>query len=127
MGALSKNRTERAFPQPVRQPHPTTTYLLRVIGQLPVGRKRLLIYLLDLTAVIDISGILINEKYISTNFSRKELAGLAALRAAEAAHGEVMKSADVNAAFIDASRTAMASRSSGPAIWRWPWRLAANC
>jgi len=51
------------------------TYLLRAIGQLPVGRKLLLIYLLDLTAVIYISGILINEKYISIDFSRKELAG----------------------------------------------------
>jgi hypothetical protein len=51
------------------------TYLLRVIGQLPVGRKLLLIYLLDLTAVLYISGILINEKYISIDFSRKELAG----------------------------------------------------
>ena len=49
--------------------------LLRAIGQLPVGRKLLLIYLLDLTAVIYISGILINEKYISIDFSRKELAG----------------------------------------------------
>lgn len=128
-----------------------TTFLLRAIGQLPVGRKLLLIYLLDLTAVIYISGILINEKYISIDFSRKELAGnayiaevrdvlvalptplptpqasssapakaaplhlaraqweprLAALRAAEVAHGEGMKSADVNAAFIDALRTAM--------------------
>jgi cytochrome b subunit of formate dehydrogenase len=51
------------------------SYLLRAIGQLPVGRKLLLIYLLDLTAVIYISGILINEKYISIDFSRKELAG----------------------------------------------------
>lgn len=41
-----------------------TTFLLRAIGQLPVGRKLLLIYLLDLTAVIYISSILINEKYI---------------------------------------------------------------
>ena len=128
-----------------------TTFLLRAIGQLPVGRKLLLIYLLDLTAVIYVSSILINEKYISIDFSRKELAGnayiaqvrdvlvalptplppapakvtltepfaplqlsraeweprLAALRAAEAAHGEGMKSADVNAAFIDALQAAM--------------------
>ncbi len=127
------------------------TYLLRVIGQLPVGRKLLLIYLLDLTAVIYISGILINEKYISIDFSRKELAGnayiaevrdvlvalptplppaplkvaatdpaprlhleradweprIAALQAAETAHGEGMKSADVSAAFIGALQVAM--------------------
>ena len=128
-----------------------TTYLLRAIGQLPVGRKLLLIYLLDLTAVIYISGILINEKYISIDFSRKELAGnayiaevrdvlvalptplppapakaaltdpapqlhlergewvprIAALQAAETAHGESMKSADVSAAFIGALQVAM--------------------
>ena len=47
----------------------------RFVGRLPVGRKLLLIYLLDLSAVIYISGILINEKYIAINFSRKELAG----------------------------------------------------
>lgn len=127
------------------------TYLLRVIGQLPVGRKLLLIYLLDLTAVLYISGILINEKYISIDFSRKELAGnayiaevrdvlvalptplppaplkvaetdpgprlhleradweprITALQAAETAHGEGMKSADVSAAFIGALQVAM--------------------
>ncbi len=136
-----------------------TSYLLRAIGQLPVGRKLLLIYLLDLTAVIYISGILINEKYISIDFSRKELAGnayiaqvrdvlvalptplptppasssapaeaavadaplhldrvqweprLAALRSAEVAHGEGMKSADASAAFIDALQAAMSQPS----------------
>jgi hypothetical protein len=44
-------------------------YLSRLIGGLSVGRKLSLIYLLDLTAVIFISGILINEKYISINFT----------------------------------------------------------
>ena len=47
----------------------------RFVGRLPVGRKLLLIYLLDLSAVIYISGILINEKYIAINFARKEVAG----------------------------------------------------
>ena len=47
----------------------------RLIGKLTVGRKLALIYLLDLSAVIFISGILINEKYIAIDFSRKEMAG----------------------------------------------------
>ena len=51
------------------------TLIIRAIGQLPVGRKLLLIYLLDLTAVIYVSSILINEKYLSIDFSRKEVAG----------------------------------------------------
>ncbi|MFM9917388.1 MAG: EAL domain-containing protein [Rhizobacter sp.] len=51
------------------------TLIMRAIGQLPVGRKLLLIYLLDLTAVIYVSGILISEKYIAIDFSRKEVAG----------------------------------------------------
>ncbi|WP_257219212.1 EAL domain-containing protein [Janthinobacterium sp. BJB446] len=54
-----------------------------MIGKLTVGRKLALIYLLDLSAVIFISGILINEKYIAIDFSRKEMAGndyIAAIR-----------------------------------------------
>ena len=47
----------------------------RLIGKLTVGRKLALIYLLDLSAVIFISGILINEKYIAIDFSRKEMTG----------------------------------------------------
>ena len=49
----------------------------RRLGRLSVGRKLLVIYLLDLTAVIFISGILINEKFIAIDFGRKEMAGLA--------------------------------------------------
>lgn len=49
--------------------------LVRSLARLSVGRKLLLIYLLDLTAVIFISGILINEKYIAINFARDELRG----------------------------------------------------
>jgi len=49
----------------------------RFVGRLPVGKKLLLIYLLDLSAVIYVSGILINEKYIAINFARKEVAGSA--------------------------------------------------
>ncbi|MBH1997038.1 MAG: sensor domain-containing diguanylate cyclase, partial [Burkholderiales bacterium] len=52
-----------------------------MIGKLTVGRKLALIYLLDLSAVIFISGILINEKYIAIDFSRKEMAGNAYIAA----------------------------------------------
>ncbi len=50
-------------------------YLSRLIGGLSVGRKLALIYFLDLTAVIFVSGILINEKYIAIHFTDKEIAG----------------------------------------------------
>jgi hypothetical protein len=48
---------------------------INILGRLSVGKKLLLIYLLDLTAVIYISSILINEKYIAINFARDELRG----------------------------------------------------
>ena len=44
----------------------------RLLARLSVGKKLLLIYLLDLTAVIFISGILINEKYIAIDFARAD-------------------------------------------------------
>ncbi|SNS92797.1 PAS domain S-box-containing protein/diguanylate cyclase (GGDEF) domain-containing protein [Noviherbaspirillum humi] len=47
----------------------------RLIGRLTVGRKLALIYLLDLTTVIFISAILINEKFIAIDFARKEMLG----------------------------------------------------
>jgi diguanylate cyclase (GGDEF)-like protein/PAS domain S-box-containing protein len=50
-------------------------YFVRLIGGLSVGRKLSLIYLLDLTAVIFVSGILINEKYIAIDFTQKEING----------------------------------------------------
>ena len=49
--------------------------LTRFLGRLSVGRKLLLIFLLDMSAVVYISGILVNEKYLAINFARKELAG----------------------------------------------------
>jgi diguanylate cyclase (GGDEF)-like protein/PAS domain S-box-containing protein len=52
-------------------------FITRRLGRLSVGRKLLVIYLLDLTAVIFISGILINEKFIAIDFGRKEMAGTA--------------------------------------------------
>lgn len=45
------------------------------MGRLSVGRKLTLIYLLDLTAVIYVSGILIHEKYLAIDFARKEIVG----------------------------------------------------
>ena len=47
------------------------------LGRLSVGRKLMLIYLLDLTAVIYVSGILIHEKFLSIDFTRKETVGTA--------------------------------------------------
>jgi len=47
------------------------------LGRLSVSRKLTLIYLLDLTAVIYISGILIHEKYLAIDFARKEIIGVA--------------------------------------------------
>jgi len=46
------------------------------LGGLSVGRKLTLIYLLDLTAVIFISGVLIEEQYLAINFARKEIVGV---------------------------------------------------
>ena len=51
------------------------------LGRLSVGRKLMLIYLLDLSAVIYVSGILIHEKFQSIDFTRKELVGTVYTRA----------------------------------------------
>lgn len=47
-----------------------------LVGRLSVSRKLILIYILDLTAVIFITSILIEEKFIAIDFARKELAGI---------------------------------------------------
>lgn len=47
------------------------------LGRLSVGRKLMLIYLLDLTAVIYVTGLLINEKLDGIDFTRKEVVGTA--------------------------------------------------
>ena len=52
------------------------TRLTQWLGRLSVGRKLTLIYLLDLCAVIYVSGILIHEKYIAIDFARKEIVGV---------------------------------------------------
>jgi diguanylate cyclase (GGDEF)-like protein/PAS domain S-box-containing protein len=58
-----------------------TLPVVRRLANLSVGKKLLLIYLLDLSTVIFISSILIHEKYIAIDFSRKELAGTAYIEA----------------------------------------------
>jgi diguanylate cyclase (GGDEF)-like protein/PAS domain S-box-containing protein len=71
-------------------------FLARLLARLSVGRKLLLIYLLDLSAVIFISGILINEKFIAIDFARKEILGNAYI-------------AVVRDALIDVTRTTTGS------------------
>jgi diguanylate cyclase (GGDEF)-like protein/PAS domain S-box-containing protein len=118
--------------------------LARGLGRLSVGRKLLLIFLLDMTAVAFISGILVNEKYLSINFARKELAGNAyitgirsplvaiaagsgapgesnalggyarTLASIEALHGEGMGSSETSAAFVKALDQLAAAPSSAP-------------
>ncbi len=116
-------------------------FFVRLLARLSVGRKLLLIYLLDLSAVIFISGILINEKFIAIDFARKEVLGnayiavvrdalidvahpltpdflpdlgrrLADLEAAERDFGTGMQSAEMRAAFA-ASITQLASATQG--------------
>jgi nitrogen fixation/metabolism regulation signal transduction histidine kinase len=48
---------------------------INLISRLSVNRKFILIYALDLSAVIFVSTILINEKFISIDFARKEIVG----------------------------------------------------
>ena len=50
-------------------------FLHRLIGNLSVSKKLTLIYALDLTAVLFVSSILINEKHIAIDFARKEIVG----------------------------------------------------
>ncbi|MBK1679326.1 EAL domain-containing protein [Rhodocyclus tenuis] len=69
--------------------------LLRLISRLSVGRKLMLIYLLDLSAVIFVSGILVNEKFIAIDFARKEIVGnayIASVRDAFVAAGGTLAS-----------------------------------
>ncbi|WP_408181231.1 EAL domain-containing protein [Paraburkholderia dipogonis] len=68
-GALARKLRGRAAAPAQR------SVFFRFLARLRVGRKLLLIYLLDLSAVLYISGILIHEKYIAIDFSNKELIG----------------------------------------------------
>ncbi|MEF7612292.1 EAL domain-containing protein [Aquincola sp. MAHUQ-54] len=78
----------------------------RFLTRLSVGRKLLLIYLLDLSAVIYISGILINEKFIAIDFARKEEAGIAYIGAAS----------DV---LVDLARAGIGPSAAPPAAADW--------
>lgn len=64
----------RSFPIK-RKVNKMLNILAALAGRLSVSRKLMLIYLLDLTAVIFITTILIEEKYIAINFARKEAHG----------------------------------------------------
>lgn len=79
MGELSRNH-ETVPVAPFNAEEPTMRLFKSLsawLGRLSVSRKLTLIYLLDLTAVIFISGILIHEKYLSIDFTRKEIIGVA--------------------------------------------------
>ncbi len=128
--------------------------LSKLLGRFSVGHKLALIYLLDLTAVIYISGILIHEKYIAIDFARKEIAGnnyiaaaapvliaasdedtsqrhtalleaLPRLRTAEEAFGISMSSADAHRALIDATQRLDAEARELPTETLSAARLAA--
>ncbi|MCU0967510.1 MAG: EAL domain-containing protein [Rubrivivax sp.] len=77
--------------------------LHRLLGRLSVGRKLMLIYLLDLSAVIFVSGILINEKYIAIDFATKEIAGNAYI-------------AGVRDVFLDAAVAGSGASPAGPGL-----------
>lgn len=59
------------------------------MSRLSVGRKLMPIYVLDLSAVIFVSAILINEKFIAIDFTRKEVRGNAYLQGLSGALLEV--------------------------------------
>ena len=100
------------------------TIMSRFMGRLSVSRKLMLIYLLDLSAVIFVSGILIHEKFIAINFARKEITGAAylaevstalvklaqgevnpdALVQAQQRHGPDMKSDELSRQFVESLR-----------------------
>jgi diguanylate cyclase (GGDEF)-like protein/PAS domain S-box-containing protein len=115
---------------------------VRLLARLSVGRKLLLIYLLDLSAVIFISGILINEKFIAIDFARKEIVGnayiayvrdalidvagprvngtapdytksIAGLAAAQREFGGGMRSDELRVAFADAMARLSAADEAG--------------
>ncbi len=72
-----------AASSPTKSPVQARSLFSRFIARLSVSRKLMLIYVLDLSAVIFVSYILINEKYIAIDFARKEVQGnayIAALR-----------------------------------------------
>lgn len=91
-------------------------FFARLLSRLSVGRKLLLIYLLDLSAVIFISGILVQEKYIAIDFARKELVGSAYLSVANDALTLVARPAP---SIAEADRLRQSARTIQVAESRW--------
>ncbi|WP_305073998.1 hypothetical protein [Propionivibrio sp.] len=113
-------------------------FIQRLIGTLSVSRKLVLIYVLDLSAVIFVSSILINEKFIAIDFARKEIAGNAYISAvrdiilpirapapdggaervldAEREHGRALGSHDLALQLADKLR--LAEKQPDPTPWR---------
>lgn len=87
-------------------------FFSRLLGRLSVGRKLLLIYLLDLSAVIFISAILINEKFIAIDFARKEIAGNAYIAVVRDALLDVSRAAQPGASATDLARHVTALREA---------------
>ncbi len=105
-----------------------TLPVVRRLANLSVGKKLLLIYLLDLSTVIFISSILIHEKYIAIDFSRKELAGTAyieALRPTLIALGRSKPALRVDAAMTDSLAQAEARHGDAMASQELSQRLVA--
>lgn len=65
-----------------------------LVGRLSVSRKLMLIYILDLTAVIFITSILIEEKFIAIDFARKEYVGNTYIRTTRDALFEIVAISD---------------------------------
>ena len=89
--------------------------LSRWLGHLSVGRKLTLIYLLDLTAVIYVSSILIHEKYLAIDFARKEVVGTAYTEAVRQSLMDVFLEVRVKAG--DARPTAQDNLQSARALY----------
>ncbi|MFT3956945.1 MAG: EAL domain-containing protein [Piscinibacter sp.] len=83
----------------------------RLLARLSVSRKLMLIYLLDLSAVIYVSSILINEKYIAIDFARKELQGNAYI-------------VEVRDVFVEAARLGARPAASAADAQRWQTTVA---
>lgn len=84
-----------------------------MISRISVSRKLLLIYALDMVAVIFLGFSLAEEKYIAINFARKELAGTAYIEAARdtlfaiADHGTAKGGDESRAAALTAAMARM--------------------
>jgi hypothetical protein len=96
---------------------------IRLLARLRVGKKLLLIYLLDLTAVIYISGILIQEKYIAIDFAQKEIAGNHYIATVRDAFCDVAL-AGVGAAARDATASPAGNPEPAAQLTRYPQALA---